>query len=104
MAKSQQFPFEKGRVTYNCRSFINGMSWKKKTNREANNNQKAYFFCHLIPAEYFTDTHDWLVIGFLCVVNERRQVGGILNESEEECKRKRDVLSAEINSWLVRCY
>lgn len=77
MAKSQQFPFQKGWVTKNhnlCRSFINDTSGEKKTNRAAHNNQKAYFFCHLIPAEYFTDTHDWLVIGFLCVVNEKRQV------------------------------
>lgn len=28
----------------------------------------------------------------------------ILNESEEECTRKRDGISVEINSWLVRQY
>lgn len=47
---------------------------EKKKDCEAQSNQKAYFFSHLIITKYFTDTHDCLVIGFLCVVNERRQV------------------------------
>lgn len=41
--------------------------------REAHNNHKVCSRCHLIPAKYFTDTDNWIVIGFLCVVNERRQ-------------------------------
>lgn len=80
------------------------MSGGKKTNREAHDNQKAYFFCHLIAAEYFTDTHDRLVIGFLCVVNERRQVGVDSKLKRGGVQKKRDGLSAEINSWLVRWF
>lgn len=45
-----------------------------KEQREAHNNHKAGFFYYLISTKYFTDTDGWLVIGFLCVVNERRQV------------------------------
>lgn len=40
---------------------------------EPGNNRKACFFCHLTPTKYFTDTDNWIVIGFLCVVNEMRQ-------------------------------
>lgn len=40
--------------------------------REPGNNRKACFFCHLTPTKYFTDTDNWIVIGFLCVVNEMR--------------------------------
>lgn len=40
---------------------------------EARNNHRGHLFYHLISTKHFTDTDDWLVIGFLRAVNERRQ-------------------------------
>lgn len=53
-------------------SFICALRAANK-HRDEHKNHNVAFLCHLIPAKYFTDTDNWIVIGFLCAVNERRQ-------------------------------